>query len=255
VAESVKRRVAAARLAVAFVAAGTIAGATAWAQAEPPPAASGDAELLAKGEHIKKAVLTVRSSANVADGSLLFQDFKKGQVPSLGEFKRFEKVIFHRYYPKVQIDKTFIKGESSDYVKHSDLAPYIKGESTDFIKSSEDVVRGKGSVLSATAVVPDGQKRDILDAPGMFTVDATGPTLRITNTSGSPLSHTGCGGVIPPGTLAPGENFTCDSNGMTQTVQLLGTDAGGGPQVSTVSFSGFSGQGVTQQVVQILIGL
>ena len=53
-AEKVKRRVAAARLAVAFVAAGTIAGAT-WAQAGPPPTAeSSAADIFAKLGDIKR---------------------------------------------------------------------------------------------------------------------------------------------------------------------------------------------------------
>jgi hypothetical protein len=268
-AESVKRRVAAARLAVAFVAAGTIAGASAWASASPPPPT---AESSAKGEHIKKAVLTVRHSDQVVDGTLLFEDFKKGEVPSFEAFKRFEKVIFYNFKKATFNDLSSVKGEIStvkgeigdikaqiDGIKGEISS--IKGESTDYLKVTDDVMRGDGSVLTAMASV-GAQKVRVLDAPSMFTVDATGPIVTITNTSGSPLGHSSCpsgaGQVAPAGTLAPGESFSCDTTGGgTTTLQLSGADAGGGPHVSTMSFSMIPAvQGPSpHMLVQILIGL
>jgi hypothetical protein len=254
-AERVKRRVAAARLAVAFVAAGTISGAAAWAQAGPPPAGDGEPELLAKGEHIKKAVLTVRSSLNVADGSLLFKDFKKHEVPSYKQFhkaelsrKRFEKVVFGRYYPKVEIDRLFIKGESTDYVKREEISSYVKHSEAD-----ASYVEGDGSVHTATALV-SGQTVRLLEVAGTFTVDATGPQIRITNTSGGPLTHSACG-VVAGGQIADGESLDCDVKDTAQALQLISGAGGGAGKVSTLNFSAVSLPGGTQTTVQILIGL
>jgi hypothetical protein len=255
-AEQVKRRVAAARLAVAFVAAGAITGAAAWAQAGPPPAAS-EAEPLAKGEHIKKAVLTVRSSLNVADGSLLFEDFKKHEVPSYGQFLKLKKAsgqhikkatLYGKYYPKVEIDRLFIKGESDDYVKREEISSYVKHSEAD-----ASYVEGDGSVHTATALV-SGQTVRLLEVAGSFTVDATGPQIRITNTSGGPLTHSACG-ALAGGQIADGETLDCDVKDTAQALQLISGAGGGAGKVSTLDFSAVSVQGGTQTTVQILIGL
>ena len=267
-AESVKRRVAAARLAVAFVAAGTIAGASAWASASPPPPA---AQTSAKGEHIKKATLTVRHSDQVADGSLLFEDFKKGEVPSFQAFKRFEKVIFYNFKKATFNNLSSIKGEIGDIKGEiGDIKSQIdgikgeissiKGESSSYLKVTDDVMRGDGSVFSADITVGAGVV-DVFNAPSMFTVDATGPVITITNTSSSPLSHTECtsgqGQPVPAGAIDPGASFSCDtSGGEAHTLQLSGI-GGGGPHVSTLSFSLLPAvQGPSpHMLVQILVGL
>jgi hypothetical protein len=250
-AESVKRRVAAARLAVAFAAAGAITGATAWAQADPPPPV---AQSSARGQHIKKATLQLRSE-NIVDGSLLFKDFKKFEVPS---YKQFQKVELDWRNSKKAIlgDISNIKGEISGI--KSELGSYIKGESTDFIKVTDDVVRGDGSVFTASKFVPGGQVVRLLDVPGQFTVDATGPVVTITNTSGSPLTYSSCthgAGGTSPGTLGPTESTDCDDTDRAFTLQLVGTGPGGVPQVSTLNFSALQVQGGVQSTVQILIGL
>ena len=188
-AESVKRRVAAARLAVAFVAAGTIAGASAWASASPPPPV---AQTSAKGEHIKKATLTVRHSDQVVNGSLLFEDFKKGEVASGKHFAKVE-IQFKKHKATVNKSLSTIKGEIGDIKSQIDgikgELSTIKGESSSYLKVTDDVVRGDGSVFSADITV-GAEAVDVFNAPSMFTVDATGPVITITNTSSSPLSHT-----------------------------------------------------------------
>lgn len=259
-AEQVKRRVAAARLAVAFVAAGTIAGASAWATAGPPPPVA-QTSATAKGEHIKKATLTVRHSDQVADGSLLFEDFKKHEVPSFEAFKRFEKVIFYNFKKATFNDLSSIKGEIGDIKAQIDgikgEISGIKAESSSYLKVTDDVMRGDGSVLTATGPAPiGGAPTRMLEVPSMFTVDATGPTVKITNTSGSPLQHTSCGAALPAGTVAPGGSFSCAAaGGSPLTIQLVGTGAGGGPHVSTLTFSSVDVQGTVTDTVQILIGL
>jgi hypothetical protein len=263
-AESVKRRVAAARLAVAFVAAGTIAGATAWAQAGPPPAPTAQSsafDSFLKIDGIK--------GENIVDGSLLFKDFKKHQVPSYKQFQKvelsqriFKKAILGRYYPKVEIDRLFIKGESTDYIKRSEISSYIKGSEADarYLKLSDEVVRGDGSVFTSSAVVGDQRVR-LLDVPGLFTVDATWLTITITNTSGAPLTHTACvsgGQQISGGPLGQGEDLDCDGRDDVQTLQLIGTPPGGGPHVATLNFSSIPINPIPedrQVTVQILIGM
>jgi len=260
-AERVKRRVAAARLAVAFVAAGTIGGA-AWAQGGPPPAPT--AQSSAGDAYLKIDGITSR---NIVDGSLLYKDFKKRQVPSYQQYlklkatgKHFKKVVLNRYYPKVEIDRLFIKGESNDYVKRSEISSYIKHSEADarYHKLSQSLVRGDGSVHTATATVGDQEVR-LLAVPGMFTVDATGPQIKITNTSGAPLQHSTCpsAGSQNPAVLDPGQSMICDGgNGAAQTMQLVGAGAGGGPHVATINLSAIPmGPGSTQATVQILIGL
>jgi hypothetical protein len=271
-AESVKRRVAAARLAVAFVAAGTIAGASAWASASPPPPLA-QTSATAKGEHIKKAILTVRHSDQVVNGSLLFEDFKKGEIVA---FKEFQKVEIHLKKQDSYLNKSLssIKGEVGDIKSQIDgikgeisgikgEISSIKGESSSYLKVTDDVMRGDGSVLTASAAV-GAQKVVLLDAPGMFTVDATGSTVTLRNTSGAPLSHTSCkngqGTLEPAGTLAAGGTLSCDvSGGTAQTLQVIGGGVGGGPHVAaTVNVSQIPAASVGADptiTVQILIGL
>jgi hypothetical protein len=245
-AESVKRRVAAARLAVAFVAAGTIAGATAWAQADPPPPV---AQSSARGQHIKKATLQLKSE-NIVDGSLLFKDFKKFEVPS---YKHFQKVeLDWRSYKKATLsDISTIKGEIGDI--KSQLGSYIKGESKDFIKSSEDVVRGKGSVFTATQALSTGSDPvTLLSLPNLIKVEGTDLLIEVTNTSNGELSHSACGQGSSVGILQPGESFSCASGAHSETVQLI--VAG---QVMTLNFSilPLGVVNASQATVQILIGL
>ncbi len=87
--------------------------------------------------------------------------------------KHFQKVELDRVYPKVEIDRNFIKGEAADarYIKLDDIGTKVVG--------------GKGSVFTATRLLPTVNKVTLLDVPGKFTVDTTGPVVTITNTSGS----------------------------------------------------------------------
>ena len=249
-AESVKRRVAAARLAVAFVAAGTIAGTGAWAQAAPPPptAQSSAFDSFLKIDNIK--------GENIVDGSLLYKDFKKYEVPSYKMFqkaefsrKHFQKVELNRVYPKVEIDKLFIKHQDFDglYIKHAEA-------DARYIKLSDSVIRGDGSVFTATRVLPTVNKVTLLDVPGKFTVDTTGPIVTITNTSNAPLVMTSCphgAGGVSVGELAAGASADCDDSDRAFTLQLIGGDG----SVATLNYSAVQVPGGTQSTVQILIGL
>jgi hypothetical protein len=126
-AENVKRRVAAARLAVAFAAAGTIAGVTAWAQASPPPTAQ---------ESALNAYLKLKlDSSNIKNGSLLFEDFIKGEIPSGKQFKKLEAST-GQFKKATNKSLSSIKGELGDIKSQigdikSELGSYIKGEAAD----------------------------------------------------------------------------------------------------------------------------
>src|SRR5215213_5351565 len=127
-AENVKRRVAAARLAVAFVAAGTIAGATAWAQAGPPPTAQSSAsDIFAKLGDIKI------NSSNIIDGSLKLQDFHRGQVPSFRQYSKL-KATENRFQNSAEKQLTTIKGELGDV--NGDIGT-IKGELGSYVKTTD----------------------------------------------------------------------------------------------------------------------
>jgi len=241
-AENVKRRVAAARLAVAFVAAGTIAGAAAWAQASP-----------AQSAHQSILVSSIKiDSSNIKNGSLLFKDFIKGEVVSGKAFKNFETSI-KSYKQTTDASINTIKGEIGAI--KSELGGYIKQSTADsrYYKLGDAVVTGDGSVHTATASVGNFAVT-LLNLPGQVKVEALpGSQMKVTNTSGEPLVHSICaatGGGATAGTLQPGDSVTCDVKSSTvQALQLVGT--GAKPTVMTLNMSGLAGQ----STVQILIGL
>jgi hypothetical protein len=251
-AENVKRRVAAARLAVAFVAAGTIAGAATWAQASPAQTAK---------ESVLVSSLKIKlDSSNIKNGSLLFEDFIKGEVASGKQFKKLDSSVTH-FKKATNKSISTIKGEIGDI--KSQLGSYVKGEAADarYLKLTDAVVRGDGSVFTATGQSQAGKPAvRLTEVPSMFTVDAAGPVITITNTSGGPLTHSACtnvqGASIPAGVLQAGASLSCAGD-TAQTVQLISAaGAGGGPHVATLNFSSITPQGgASQNTVQILIGL
>jgi hypothetical protein len=250
-AERVKRRVAAARLAVAFVAAGTIAGA-AWAQAGPPAptAHSSASDIFAKLGDIKGEFV---DSANIENGSLLYKDFQKGQIPSFKMFDKLNDSFFkykkaiNEYKPQLEAQIDTIKGELGSYVKLTDAdARYVK---------MGDAVLGDGSVFNATKAIPKGSNGDTLaDVPGFVTVEMTDLAMKITNTSGGTLTHASCGppgAETPGGTLAPGGTLTCKTTEQTQAFQMINGDG----KVMTLNFSNIVTPTGSQGMVQILVGL
>jgi hypothetical protein len=257
-AESVKRRVAAARLAVAFVAAGTIAGATAWAQAGPPPTAQSSAsDIFAKIGDIKGEFV---DSANVENGSLLFKDFKTGQIPSFSQFAKLDQSFF-KYKKAVNNFKYDIKGELGDV--NGDIST-IKGELPAYIKMSDadaryikmnDAIMGDGSVFTATKAFSANSLIGLLNVPDLVSVNALagGGGVQITNIGGNDLTHSDCklpaGGQSGAGTLKPGESLSCATGDHTDVMQLIG--GSGGSAVVTLNFTKISGN-IT---VQVLIGL
>ncbi len=256
-AESVKRRVAAARLAVAFVAAGTIAGATTWAQASSA-APTAHSSILISSLKLKL------DSSNIKNGSLMFKDFIKGEVPSDKQFKNFEASFKSFKYDNAKsLDS--IKGEISSI--KGELGSYLKSTDADsrFWKRTDSVVQGDGSVRTATGLQTGKDPVQLLDLPGLVkVVGLPGALIQITNTGEQPLTHTACqgapgAGAVPAGVLDPGASFTCDGSvsQLLPAVQLIGT--GARPTVMTLSFSSIdlarNQDPGSQDTVQILIGL
>jgi hypothetical protein len=266
-AEKVKRRVAAARLAVAFVAAGTIAGATAWAQAGPPPTAQSSAsDIFAKIGDIKGEFV---DSANVDDGSLLFKDFKAGQVVASDVFVKYKKAITD-FKQDVKVDNRTIKGELGDVKLQvgdiktevsgikAELGSYIKGEQADarYIKLSDSVVRGDGSVFTATQEAGGQNPVPILSVPGLVSVEAlpAEQSVRIKNIGSGNLAFSKCAGLNSGGVLTPGQTVTCAAGQETDVMQLIGV---GSPETMTLNFTFFPAiqANTGLYTVQILVGL
>jgi hypothetical protein len=256
--ERVKRRVTAARLTVAFVAAGTIGAAT-WAQAGPPPptAESSAVDVFLKANSVK--------SENIVNGSLFFKDFHKGEVPSLEQFQklqltteRFNKVANRRFAEEV--DLATVKGEV-DSIK-GELGTYVKNTDADarYLKVSDPVVRGDGSVFSESRLITELDKRvPVMTAPGIVTVEAENGKPRlvyVTNETAGPLTHTHCGegaSATAAGVVQPGKFFHCEITDVPLTIQLFGE--GPNPTVATLTVSAIGNLGENAQyTVQILVG-
>lgn len=230
-AESVKRRVAAARLAVAFVAAGTIAGASAWASASPP--SSKDNILVSSTKGAKVQVPTFKMYEKLNDS---FFKFKKAE----NSFNRNIKGELS----SVNGDISAIKGDLPGYIKMSEAdSRYIK---------MNQAILGDGSVFTATQALPKGTPAVTLSTvPGQLQVDATDQQFTITNQSGGNLAHSSCTAGVPGGTLAPGGTLTCATGNQAETLQFVNGDG----HVITLNFSNVALPNGSQATVQILVGL
>jgi hypothetical protein len=231
-AESVKRRVAAARLAVAFVAAGTIAGASAWASASPQPR-SEDNILVSSTKGVKVQVPTFKMYEKLSDN---FSRFKKAENTYKAQIKGELNGI--------NGDIGTIKGELGGYIKTTEAdSRYIK---------MNDAIMGDGSVFTATQALSKGSPDvSLATVPGQLQVDATDQEFTITNVSGGTLTHSSCTAGVPGGTLAPGGTLTCATGNQAETLQFVNGDG----HVITLNFSNVALPNGSQATVQILVGL
>lgn len=238
---------------MAFVAAGTIAGATAWAQAGPPPTAQSSAsDIFAKLGDIKI------NSSNVIDGSLKLQDFHRGEVAAFDAFSKYKKATT-QYKKATNATLGHIKGELGDV--NGDIST-IKGELGSYVKLSDadaryikmnNAIMGDGSVFTATQALGKGSSLvPIVDVPSLVKVDADDTQFKVTNTSGGVLTHSACAGGSPVGaTLQPGATLTCPADSAAQTLQFVNGDG----HVVTLNFSNVALPNGAQATVQILVGL
>jgi hypothetical protein len=252
-AERVKRRVAAAKLAVAFVAAGAIAGA-AWAQAGPPPPTAESSAV----DAFNKVKL---DSSNIENGSLLFRDFKAGEVPSGDAFFKFKKATT-TFKKGINAFKYDIKGEVADIkgelgtIKGELVSGYLKLSDADsrYLKLSDAVVRGDGSVFNAIKEAGGQNPVPIVSVPSLINVDALPgeQQIKITNIGGGDLNFTECTGQ-QAGILKPGESLNCPAGEHSEVMQLIG----GGSALVTLNFSSLPGvqAGARRYIIAILIGM
>ena len=265
-AEKVKRRVAAARLAVAFVAAGTIAGATAWAQAGPPPPTADESAAYLKSPKV--------TGDDIVDGSLFFKDFHKGEVASSDAFLKYKKAtttfkkVTNANISNIKGELVNIKGELGDIkldvdtVKGELVSGYLKTVDADsrYLKLSDAVVRGDGSVFNAIKEVSNSGQQGLvplISVPGMINVDIVSgeQDIKITNTGGSDLLFSACSGFLNGGTLQPGQSVTCNIAAQSEVMQLIG--AGAGSTVVTLNFTALPAVQVngTKYIIAILVGM
>jgi hypothetical protein len=256
-AETVRRRVAAAKLAVAFVTAGALAGAGAWASAgSPVPTAR-----KAGGEQFPSRKIRLDSS-NVENRSLLYKDFKKGQAPSFGMFEKLDGT-FTKFKKAVNNFKYDVKNELGDVTGdisaiNGELGSYIKTADADsrYIKMN-DAIMGDGSVFNAIKDVGGQDPVPIVSVPNLINVDAlpAEQQIRITNTSGGKLLYSQCGGHVSGGTMASGQTLSCATGDQTDVLQLIG--GSGGSAVTTLNFSSLPAvqAGERQYIIAILVGM
>ena len=234
-AEQVKRRVTAARIAVAFAAAGVIAGAAATATGAP-----------ARDEIPNNAIGT----QEIKNDSLLWKDFKDGEV-----------------YSKDQVAGTFLKIDDAakKFLKIDDAnVKFLKidGTAANSAKlgglSAGDFVQGDGSVFTGTAALVQGQVEQLVSLDKMFAVEIDNesgtPDLKLHRSPDGPPSISfafdGGGGTLDAGT--PTATIPFDGSADTEVVQILIGDAVG---TLTISVVPKSGGGELQAFAQILIGL
>ena len=197
-------------------------------------------------------------SSNIKNGSLLFQDFKSGQVVSDKAFYYFRHSD-EKHRLEVDGDLQTIKGELGTYKPQfeairNELPSYIKMNDADsrYWKQSEPLVKGDGSVFTATGAPSAQNPVSLLSVPNLVDVDALpgGVAVKITNSSSADITHSACtapaGGQIGAGTLKPGESVSCATGEHTEAFQLIA-----GAEVATLNFTKID----TQVTVQILVGL
>jgi hypothetical protein len=190
---------------------------------------------------------------NIVDGTLLFKDFKKGQVPSFKQFKKLQ-TSGAKFHKATNGGLASIEGQLGTFVKSSDA-------DARYIKQSDAVVRGDGSVFSQTELITlVGKRVPVMTVPNLLAVEAENGKPRlfyVVNLSAGPISHTGCkegpfGAAA--GALQPGKHFFCLTGEEPVTVQLF--TEGGNPTIATLTVSAIpTGQGEdAQYTAQVLVG-
>ena len=262
-AEYVERKFTAAKLSVALAIAAVLGGMAARDQtAGAVTADKGPSPHMAPGSI---------DTTEIKNGSLLFEDFKPGEMYSKHQSNRqFLKIdqASKKYLKIDQASDIFIKGEDANrtFVKIEDANnTFIKGEDANktFLKISDaqdQFVAGDGSVLTGFEASTGGATVNVVEVPGLVRAQGLPPGQaamrgRLTNLGSTPLhfAHGGGGGT---GVIAPGastEFFLPGQNGGSATVQLI--SEGAPPTVGTLTLSGILIGQATNFSGQILIGM
>jgi len=261
-AEYVERKYTAAKLSVALAIAAMLGGVAARDS-------SAGAATPAKGAepHLGEGSIT---TAQIKNESLLFEDFKPGEIYSKGQAndKFLKQREANQKWLKIKdANNTFIKevDANNTFIKEVDANnTFIKGEDANktFVKiedAQHQFVNGDGKVMtgfeaSTGATVP------VLNVPGMVLAEgipaAGAPTqVRLTNQGTTPL-HFAAGGGGGAGVIAPGKTqaiLISGNNGGSSTVQLI--QEGSPPVIGTLTVSAILNGQTTNFSGQILIGM
>jgi hypothetical protein len=262
-AEYVERKFTAAKLSVALAIAAVLGGLAARDQSAGATSAD-----KSPTPHMAPGSI---DSTEVKNESLLFKDFKPGQVYSDNQVnQKFLKISDAKvqYLKLDQASDIFVKGEDANktFVKIEDANnTFVKGEDANatFLKiqdAKDQYVEGDGSVLTGFAASAGGATVSVLEVPGFVRTQGLpplqqGPRARLTNLGSTPLhfAFTGGGGT---GVIAPGASTDVNlpgAGGGSATVQLIAE--GSTPTVGTLTVSGILIGQTINFSAQILVGL
>jgi hypothetical protein len=189
------------------------------------------------------------TSADIKNASLLFKDFKSGQIYSDNE-------VNHKFLKIADANNTFWKlaDANNTFLKEADANnTFVKIED-----AKNQFVQGAGSVLTGFEAQEGTGEQTVLELPnivraaGVITVGQNSIQARLTNLGTTPLHYaTGnTSGVIPPTQgvligLAP-------NGGGSSTVQLI--SEGSPPEIATLTLSAIPAGGTTNFSGQALLG-
>lgn len=238
-AEYAERKLRSAKLSVALAVAAIIGGLAARDQTAQATGAE-------KGAEPHLAPIT---SADIKNASLLFKDFKSGQIYS-------DNQINHKFIKIDDANNTFIKIEDANntFVKQADANnTFVKIED-----AKNQFVEGDGSVftgfeaLNGTGSAPILELLGMVRAEGVIAAGQNSIQARLTNLGTTPLHYAtgGASGVIAPTQgvligLAP-------NGGGGSTVQLI--SEGSPPEIATLTLSAIPAGGTTNFSGQALLG-
>jgi hypothetical protein len=243
-AEYAERKLRTAKLSVALAIAAIVGGLAARDQSAQATGAEKGAE-----PH-----LTPLTSADIKNSSLLFKDFKQGQVYSQDQVDaKFIKLkdANNTFVKLNDANNTFVKIEDANntFVKLNDANnTFVKIED-----AKHQFVQGDGSVLTGFEALTGNGSVNVLDIPGIvrtdgvFAVGANNPQARLTNLGTTPLHYASPAGS---GVIAP--NTQGVLIGLNQTIQLI--SEGSPPEIATLTVSGIPQGQTTNFSAQALVG-
>jgi hypothetical protein len=173
------------------------------------------------------------TSADIKNASLLFKDFKSGQI-----------------YSQDQVDAKFIKFKAANhtFLKLADANnTFVKIED-----AKHEFVQGDGSVFTGFEALTGNGSVPVLDIPGMlraegvFAVGANSPQARLTNLGTTPLHYASPAGT---GVVPPTQSILI---GLNQTIQVI--TEGSPPEIATLTVSGIPAGQTTDFSAQALLG-
>jgi hypothetical protein len=238
-AERAKRRLKVAKVSVSVAVAAVLAGLVARDKSPETVAY----ELAGAQPHMVPPTIT---TGDIKDGTLLYRDFKRGQVYS-------QKMADNLFMKEKIADRTFYKVQDANdtFLQKADAAKtYVKIDDANsrFVNGDGRVFTGAGSSQGALI--------GLLDLPGLASVQGNHPatggldTVRVTNTSGSPIeiSPAGSGNGI----IAVDKSVDLTINGGTPlTVQMLVPAV---QKIATLTVSSIPAGGGADFVAQGLVG-